>query len=131
VPSFEVILGWRTELFRGDRMGFFKTIDLIAGSPIRSRAWKIIDVAFLCTLWAASIASVVIWLDGNAFTTWSVIVRILVPMTLLVTARSWYRHPKLSKRARENAARRAALESAWVPPTDQIVNVDQSIGRQS
>ena len=94
-------------------MGLFNTIDVIVGSPIRSRIWKFIDVLILCLLWTATIASFLIWLDGNAFTTWSIVVRVLPLITLTATASSWYRHPTLSKRARQKAERRALLESAW------------------
>jgi hypothetical protein len=54
-------------------------------------------------LWIATLISPLIWFDGNAFTTWSVIVRILILLTALGTLRSWYRHPKLSKRAANQA----------------------------
>lgn len=94
-------------------MGLFSTIDVIVGSPIRSTTWKFVDVLILFLLWTATIASFLIWLDGNAFTTWSIVVRILPLITALATASSWYRHPKLSKRARQKAERRALLESTW------------------
>jgi hypothetical protein len=55
---------------------------------------------------------------------WYFAARLLVPVTMLATARSWYRHPGLSKRAKQKAVRRKALESAWVAPTEQPVRPD-------
>jgi hypothetical protein len=60
-------------------------------------------------------------LDGNAFTTWSIVVRILPLITLAAIASSWYRRPKLSKRARDKAERRTLLESAWHVGSDNPV----------
>jgi hypothetical protein len=105
-------------------MGLVRTIDLIVGSPIRSRIWKIVDVAFLSVLWTASIVCVVDGLAGGPFSMWYFAARLLVPVTMLATARSWYRHPGLSKRAKQKAVRRKALESVWVAPTEQPVRPD-------
>ncbi len=100
-------------------MGLFRTIDVIVGSPVRSRLWKVVDVTFLCVLWTATIVSVLASF-GDPWSTWDIIVRIIVPVTLLATARSWYAHPKLSKRAREKAARCRALEANWSTPLEHL-----------
>ena len=89
-------------------MGLFKTIDEIVGSPYRSRSWKIADVLFLCVLWSTTAISVAIWIDGHEWSSWSVIVRVLVPLTIIATARSWYRHPRVSKRARQRLVERSS-----------------------
>jgi hypothetical protein len=78
-------------------MGLFRTIDDIVSNPDRSRMWKIIDVVFLSFLWCITVLSLLIWLDGNAWTSWSVLVRILVPITVIATARTWYQYPRRSR----------------------------------
>ncbi len=93
-------------------MGLFKTIDEIVGSPYRSRFWKIADVLFLGLLWFTTAMSVAIWIDGHEWSTWSVIVRVLMPITIVATARSWYRHPRLSKRARQRLMERSSYSGS-------------------
>lgn len=85
-------------------VGLFRTIDDIVGNPHRSRPWKIVDVTVLGVLWILSLVSIAIWLDGNAWSTWSVVVRILPLIALIATAQSWYRHPSPSKEARAKLA---------------------------
>jgi hypothetical protein len=87
---------WRT---RPPLTGLLRTIDDIVSNPDRSRMWKVIDVVFMCFLWFVTGLSLLIWLDGNAWTSWSVLVRILVPITLIATARSWYQYPRRSRRS--------------------------------
>lgn len=82
----------------------FRTIEIIVGNPSRSRSWKVIDVTVLSVLWIATICSIVIWLAGNAFTTWSLVVRILPVITVIATAQTWYQHPSPSKKARARMA---------------------------
>ena len=86
-------------------MALLKTVEMIVGSPYRSNGWKVFDVTLLCLLWAATIVSVLIWLDGNFLTGWDVGVLTLSFITVIATARVWYRNPRWSKRARERALR--------------------------
>ena len=83
-------------------MSLFKTLDEIVGSPYRSRAWKVFDVTLLTVLWTATVVSFVLTYgtSGIASNLW-IVPRVLAPVTLIVTARSWYWHPKLSRRARD------------------------------
>jgi hypothetical protein len=86
-------------------VGLFKTIDVILGSPNRSKGWKVFEVTILCALWFATIVSIIIWLDGNAWTTWSLIARLLLLVTGLATARSVNDGPKLRVYRRPKTAR--------------------------
>ncbi len=97
-------------------MGLFKTINMIAANPFRSRTWKILDITVLCVLWIATVVSILIWLDGHSWSGWSVAVRILVLVTLAATARSWYRSPTASKRARQRSAELRRTRTPPAPP---------------
>ena len=82
-------------------MGLFSTLDEIVGSPYRSRAWKVFDVTLLTVLWTATVVSLVLTYGTRGIASnWWIVPRMLALVTLIATARSWYRHPKLSKRAR-------------------------------
>ena len=109
----------------GEPLGLFRTIDDIVGNPVRSPFWKIVDVTVLCVLWTAMIVSLVGTFDVNATPSWAVAARVLVPSTLVATARVWYRHPKLSRRARDKMARRDVLESAWRAESDRSAQHDR------
>jgi hypothetical protein len=99
-------------------MGLMKTIDFIVGNPNRSRAWKRFDVALLVLLWSASIASALMWLATGQWSIWFVVVRVVAPITVLATARSWYRHPRYSRHARERIANGDARPSVSTSRAD-------------
>jgi hypothetical protein len=73
----------------GVGVALLKAVELIVGSPYRSRGWKVFDVSLLCILWTASILSVLIWQAGNVATGWDVVVIILPSITVIATARVW------------------------------------------
>lgn len=85
-------------------MGILRTIQFIASNPFRSRFWKVADITLLVVLWGLTVAAVVIWQDGNVATKWDVIVPVLFWISLAASARSWYRSPRVSKRARQRRA---------------------------
>jgi hypothetical protein len=91
-------------------VGLFKTIEFIVDNPMRSRLWKTIDVTVLCFLWGTSVVFVIGAWDSQTF---EIGLRVVLPITVLATVRGWYRHPSLSRRARDSQARRRALESDW------------------
>jgi hypothetical protein len=111
-------------------MGPFRTIEIITGNPLRSRPWKVIDVTLLSALWVATIASILIWLAGNEWSSWSIVVRILPVIAGIATAQSWYQHPSPSKKARA----RTALERQYralshVPGSQSGQREDQQLVR--
>ena len=89
---------------KGSWVGPIRTIESIAGNPLRSRPWKVFDVAVISLLWALTVVSIAAWLGGGAASDWAVIVCIVPAITTVASLQCWYQHPSSSKQARAKAA---------------------------